>query len=319
MKNFTHIISRTLCASLAIVLLFVAASCGGKKSYKIEGTVEGLGTQNITVIYYDGEALRQTTTTAVDSKFQLEGSVPQPVVMEFYDNQRTRLGCLVIENGDEVAVTYKVNAPTDIAVKGNKLSEELATFLSANGKSLNTAIEKRIAELPEDNLTALLASYYYDITVNPARADSLLATLIAPDNFLPFNYGKQEHAHRLKAVENKLEDMRIYSRDSLTTFSPSKDKNTLYIFTDSYTIPDSITHFADSVVKEMRVAVIRLSMDTFGWRREAARFDKNVEHLWAVGGISNPELRQFDLPRVPYFIVTDTASLQTYRSSSLPK
>lgn len=319
MKNFTNINSRMLYSFMLVALLLVAVSCGGKKSYRIEGTVEGLGTQNITVIYYDGEALRQVTTTAVDSKFQLEGSVPQPVVMEFYDNQRTRLGCLVIENGDEVSVTYKVNAPTDITVKGNKLSEELAAFLSTNSKSLNSAIEKRIAGLPDDNLTAILASYYYDISVNPSKADSLLATVNAPVTFLPFNYGKQEHAHRLKAADNKIENMRIYSRDSLITFAPAKDKSTLFIFTDSYSIPDSITEFADSMVKEMRVAVIRLSMDTFGWSREAARFDKKVEHLWAVGGISNPELRQFDLPRVPYFIVTDTACLQTCRGSSLPK
>lgn len=64
------------------------------------------------------------------------------------------------------------------------------------------------------------------------------------------------------------------SADSLTSYEPSVKTNTLYIFTDIYSIPDSIVEYADSVAKDMKVASVRLSIDSFGWHKDAARFSK---------------------------------------------
>ena len=52
--------------------LLMTVSCGGKQPYKIDGTVEGLGTQNLTIIYHGGTPLREMTINAVNSAFHIE-------------------------------------------------------------------------------------------------------------------------------------------------------------------------------------------------------------------------------------------------------
>lgn len=300
--------------------MLLATSCGGKKQYKIDGTIEGIGTQNVTALYYDGNTLREMTTNAVNSSFHIEGSVGQPVVMEFYDNQRRRIGCVVVANGDEIKVGYKIGDPYFMKVEGNDMSEALASFISNNSANLNDAIEKRLESIPADDLSAILAGYYYDINIDPLRADSLLSKVNSQNvQFNAIAESRREIAARMGDTDGKIKEMRLYSsKDTLINYAPSTSDSTLFIFTDLYSMPDSILHYADSVARDMRVASVRLNVDSFGWHKDAARFSKKVDHLWAIGGVANPHLRQFNIPRIPYFIVTDTAANQIYRGDSLP-
>lgn len=306
---------------LSVMLTVVAlTACGGKKPYKIDGTVEGLGTQNVTAIYHDGTSLKEVTTNAVNSEFHIEGRAEQPVVIELYDNQRNRIGCVAVKNGDEVKVKFKAGDPYFMESDGNKLSEALGAFLKKNADGLNEAIECQIASAPSDELTALLAGYYYDINEDAARADSILSlidnTTITGNAMLR---AKAEQASRQAVMPGKAETIELWaSTDTIVKFEPSKKSNTLYIFTDVHNMPDSIIEYADSMAREIKVASIRLSIDTFGWHNDARRFSKKVEHFWALGGVGNEQLRCFNLPDVPYFIVTDTTSTQIYRGTTLP-
>lgn len=321
MNMLKPIYSLGILSVLMLAIAAVATSCGGKKTYKIEGTVEGLGTRNITALYFDGSSFREIQSNAVNSRFTIEGSAEAPVIIEFYDKERNRLGCLVAQNGDDIKVKFKVNDPCFMEVTGNELSTSLATFLTGNRKNLNEAIERRLASTPNDDLSAILAAYYYDISASPARADSLLANVSAvTPSFNALLDSRRMVASRLGAAPAKVSEMKLfYSADTLVTYAPASATNTLFIFTDLHSMPDSILAYADSLARDIRVATIRLNTDTFGWHRDAARFSKKVDHLWAVGGVANPQLKQFDIPRVPYFVVTDSAGNQIYRGHRLPR
>lgn len=304
-------------ASLCVLLL---SACSGKKPYKITGTVEGLGTQNITAIYLDGASLKEVTTNAVNSEFHFEGSTESPRVIELYDKLRNRIGCLVVSNGEEVKVKFKAGQPLFMEVTGNELSASLASFLGKNADNLNAAIEQRIATIPSDELSSLLATYYYDINLNRESADSILSLLgddIISSN--PLLLAKKQTAVRLAAPSAPVDTLRLFaSTDTIVKYAPSAKTNTLLIFNDFHTIPDSIVDYADSLARDIRVATVRLSIDTFGWHNDVRRFAKGVDHLWALGGVANKQLRGFDLPRIPYFVVVDTAGTQIYRGTSLP-
>lgn len=320
MKLKRFMIIRYILLPVAVCALLLTTGCGGKKSYKIDGTVEGLGTQNLTVIYHDGNALREFTTNAVDSKFHIEGMSDEPVAIELYDNKGNRIGCVVARNGEEISVKYKVSDRNYMEAKGNKLSAALAEFLQKNGNDLNSAIEHRLTSTAADELSELLAGYYYDINANAQSADSLLRLADSESHIgdVMLRY-KSEIAARLSAAPAKIERMRLLSSaDSLTNYEPSAKTNTLYIFTDIYSIPDSIVEYADSVAKDMKVASVRLAIDSFGWHKDTARFSKKVTHLWAPGGVADSALRSLDIPRVPFFIVADTTGAQIYRGSLLP-
>lgn len=320
MKIIKPIYCRSLLTLTAISCLLAAVACGGKKPYRIDGTVEGLGTQNVTAVYYDGTSLKEVTTNAVNSEFHIEGRAGQPVVIEIYDNQRHRIGCVAAKNGEEIKVKFKAGDAYFMESSGNRLSEELSEFLRKNADDLNGAIEKRIASAPADELSVLLAGYYYDITADAMRADSILslidnATVTANAMLRP----KAEMAERMARTPEKAASFVLYaSTDTMATFEPSTTTNTLYIFTDIHNMPDSIIEYADSMAREWRVASIRLSVDSFGWHKDTRRFSRKVEHFWALGGVANGQLRDFNIPRVPYFIVADTAANQIYRGTSLP-
>jgi len=296
------------------------AGCGGKKPYAIDGIAEGLGTQNVTAIYYDGTALKESTTNAVDSKFHIEGLSEEPVVIELYDKLRNRIGCVVARNGEKITVKFKVSDRNYMEATGNDLSAMLADFLVKNGGNLNEAIERQMVSAPGEALTALLAGYYYNVNADACRADSLLRMISDKSGLGDVMIrSKVEQAARIAAAPARVDTMRLFSNaDSLVDFAPSAKTRTLYIFADIYTIPDSIVEYADSMAKEMRVASVRLSIDTFGWHKDVARFSKEVRHLWAPGGVANSQLRGLNIPQIPYYIVTDTAANQIYRGNTLP-
>lgn len=109
MKLYKSIYFR--CILLLPAFCIVLLGCGGKKPYRIDGTIEGLGTQNVTAIYHDGTSLKSVTTNAVNSAFHIEGSSEQPVIIELYDNQRHRIGCIAAKNGEEIKVKFKTGDP----------------------------------------------------------------------------------------------------------------------------------------------------------------------------------------------------------------
>lgn len=312
--------SGALLLLLTSICVLALTACGSKKPYKISGTVEGLGTQNITAIYFDGTSLKEVSTNSVNSEFHLEGSSDTPRVMELYDKQRNRIGCLIVKNGEELTVKFKAGDPYFMEVTGNELSASLAAFLKKNADSLNVAIEQRIAASPGDELSSILATYFYDINLNRQGADSLLSLLNGNNMAInPLLRAKMETAARLAVKTADVDTLRLFSSaDSIVRYAPSEKTNTLFIFTDIHTIPDSIVEYADSLARDIRVATVRLAIDTFGWHKETQRFSKKVDHLWALGSVANEELRCFDIPRVPYFVVVDTTATQIYRGSSLP-
>ncbi len=320
MKLYKSIYLNIIVPLTALCIASLATSCGGKKPYRIDGTVEGLGTQNITAIYHDGTSLRTMTTNAVNSTFHIEGSSEQPVIIELYDNQRQRIGCVAARNGEEIKVKFKAADRSFMEATGDELSAALGEFLKKNAKGLNNAIERQIATAPSAELSALLAGYYYDINEDAVRADSILSLI--DNNAVMSNAmlrSKAEIAARMAETPDSVPVLELYSwNDTVVRFEPSKKTATLYIFTDAHRMPDSIVDFADSLARDIRVASVRMSIDSFGWHNDCRRFSKKVEHLWALGGVNNAVLRVLNIPRLPYFVVADTASRLTYRGTTLP-
>lgn len=318
MKNSHNIIASALLPTYLIFMAFVVGACGSKPPYKIDGTVEGLGTQNIFAIYHDGNSMKEVMTNAVDSRFHLEGRSPQPLVIELYNNRRHRIGCIVAQDGDEIDVTFKAADPQYISVKGNEISEALAAFLTKNAGNLNEAIQRQLQSSPDDALSSILAAYYYDTSIDPAGADSLLTALTPSPAAYAMLQSKMEQTHRLAQGNNDIGVVEfLASSGKMEKISPSKTSNTLYMFNDAYSVADSIIAKADSIARKCNVVYIRTAVDTFGWYRESHRFSNKIKHLWGLGGAANPQLRDFNIPHIPFYVMVDTAGHQISRSTSL--
>lgn len=306
---------------LAAIVLPVAMSCGGDNPMRAEVTIEGLGTQNVRVIYADDRAVNSATVTVIDSKFSFEAQSPEETVFEIYSNSRALLGRFAGKNGDNIELTLKLSDPAYMKVSGNKTSEELAGFLSSNsGRDLNDAIARQVSENPGGMLSAILMTYYFDFSGDPGEGAMLTDMLTAKTPFRSFTQGNRRMLSRLEEPQGKVEPMVLFNMaDTVEVFEPDSVRPTLLWFdSKDKAIGDSIAERLDSIgMKRFLAAHILISSDTFGWRRSMSPLPKQVRRLYAPGGIASPDLYRLSITGLPFFIVTDSIAEQVYRGKSL--
>lgn len=289
---------------------------------RAEVTIEGLGTQNVRIIYTDDKAVNTATVTAIDSKFNFEAVATEETLFEIYSNARTLLGRFVATNGDNISLTLKASDPTYMKISGNKTSEQLARFLSENnGKTdLNDAIARQVEKNPEQMLSAILMTFYYDFSGDTGEGARLTDMLTARTSFSALTRGNSRMLARLAEPQEKVGPIRLVSQaDTARTFMPDTLRPTLIWFDDgSAGINDSICESLDSIgTGRFKAAHILVSTDTFGWRRSTSKLPKAVNRLFAPGGIASPGIYPLVITDLPFFIVTDTAAAQIYRGCSI--
>ncbi len=324
---------------LTKILTFLAAvimlaGCGEGDTFRILGTVDGLGTQNLRLIYYTDHAVKVATTTAIDGKFNYEGRAQQPVIVEvFTNNSRVLLGRLVVKNGETVTAQWSTSSPAEVKLSGNKTSEQLAAFISDNKEAIesrdaadvNAAVERYVNAHPSEFLSTMLILSYYDTTGNEARADSLLMSVdlkARPSAFVE-GYSAMLERHNSSVVSATVVPMSLYSsRGSMTTVTPQRSHNTLLCFsTADDGRRDSILPVLKRLAKRpdsiLQVVEISLDPDTATWLA-AVRLDSVAyRQVWAPGAVSATAVSSLSVPRAPFFILTDSTGRQLYRGSSV--
>ncbi len=305
-----------------LIILTVAlfpASCSDSGSFKVTGTVEGLGTQNLHIVYRDGNMVRSITAPAVDSKFEFQGNSPRETVVEVFNNLRSPLGCFVVKNGETVDITLKSDDLLYLKATGDKTSERLADFLAKNrGDSLNTRIASAVIANPADFLSATLLTCYYDTGTNPAEAAELIAALDYEKIPPIVTAGLREMLSRINS-EPSVTDVRLRCiADSMTTVAPCDTAPTFYYFDDTHNLSDSTAAFFDSIPSHVKLVYILTAPDTLRWSKNASLFPSRTYALWAPDGVSEQEISDWDITSMPYIIVADSTGRPIYRGAELP-
>ena len=165
---------------LLLQIMFLCA-CGGGETFKITGEIEGIGTQNLNVVYYADDAIRSARTTAVDGKFIFEGSSREWTLLYLFTNSHSLIGIIPIKNGDNVEAHYNIDNLAETELKGNKSAQQLAKwlkkedslFLSDDTDARNNAVRKFVEENKNDIVATIVLTNYYNAKENPSQADSL--------------------------------------------------------------------------------------------------------------------------------------------------
>lgn len=172
-----------LIVSLAAVALLW--SCGSSDSFRIMGVIEGLGTQNLQVIYYGEGAFRTMRSTAVDGKFSIEGSSRDYTVVDVFTSTRSLVASFIVKNGDHVECTLELNNPVAKGIKGSKPAVELMRWIGDNRdaldagrtESVNRAVSDFIGENSDNVVSSVLLTRYFDARGREREADSLLRSI----------------------------------------------------------------------------------------------------------------------------------------------
>lgn len=320
---------------LAALFAVVTSGCSDQRYFKVKGEIEGLGAQTVTMIYYSAGGLQRVTAHGDGTgAFELHGDSKTPTlaVVELSDGRV--LANLVAKNGNNITLTGDLDNLMDIKVKGSGPSSDIAEWqkenaevlASGNAGAINQAV-KRFVESNKGNIasTAIVVTYFrtagYEIL-----ADSLM-TIIDNDmrpgsvvqNFRSV-LATQLSAKTLATIKPMI---LFTATDSTFYYVPSAQKISLLAF-----VPE-LRSCRDSIVPQLAALKLKYankrfdimeftsSLDSLQWRNSIKPDSASWHQTWAPGSVSAPAVRNFAVPRVPYFIVADSAGNQLVRTHSI--
>lgn len=320
---------------LAALLAVVGCGCSKQRYFKVKGEIEGLGSQTVTMLYYAAGGLQRTTAHGDGTgAFELQGesAVPTLAVVELADG--TVLANLVAQNGNNITLEGETGNPMDIKVKGSGPSsaiakwqnENAAILASGNAAAINQAV-KRFVENNKGNIasTAILVTHFRADGYE-TMADSLM-TIINPDvrpGSVVQNFSSVLATQLSSKTLATVKPMLLFSAtDTTFYFVPSAQKISLLAF-----VPE-LRNCRDSIVPQLaalklkygdrRFDVVEFAsgLDSLQWRNSIKPDSASWHQVWAPGSVSAPAVRSLTVPRVPYFIVVDSAGNQLLRTHSI--
>lgn len=311
--------------------LLALMACGGGDNFTVIGEIEGLGTQNLNVVYRTNGRYRHMTTAAIDSKFTFMGASDKPVIIDLYSRTNVPLGSLVARNGETVEVKFRLNEPGFMQAKGNDISERLARFRTDNAAALNsadvaavnTAVSQYVARNPKDPASAYILTSFFDSAAAPVLADSLVSLIdpaaISENGMLSAFTGLLSVANDTIA---KFPHLQMYTTgDSVTTIAPRGSRGIfLAIFEHDNAEPyDSVISRLNGLQndnkKTLRVFEVSITPDTATWARQPVDLKPVYTRCWEPGEVSSPSLAPLSIRRLPWYVTADSAGTVTYAGS----
>lgn len=321
-------ILRFLKCLLPAMLLY---ACGSDDRFTVEGSVEGGRSMNLRYVFYDGDAFMQGITAVRDGKFHFEGTAPQPVLIELFDNDYRLLGRLYAAKGDEISCHLYPSEPYRLQADGRRDLSRWSRWLRDNADGIaqgrtDSLVADYVGRNPGDVVATLLVTTLIDTSTAEGlhMADSLLAA-IAPEA-RPLNITQSLVAMieaNIHAPEARLRDFaaRVDGKGTDTLRPAEAPLWLIAISTDE-------PHRADSVVpvlrdmhsryadRRLRVLDLSLDMDTTSWHR-VIRYDSAAwTQAWLPGGTAAAGIDSLAVPVLPYFIVADSCGTQLLRTPS---
>lgn len=321
--------------TLFSLLSAILSGCSGPDSFAVKGHVKGDATINLRALYYVDGALQSSIFPADRGSFAFKGRAPEGAVVEILDNDYRLLGRFYAVNGDEIDVTIdpkspasaKVNKGSDIAVRWAQwLNANAKTIDSRNSKIINALAAKYVKAHPQDIVSTLIITTVYDASVDPEGASRLLSS-IAPEarpTALTEAMATLLMYADTNAAKRRVSPLTLMAQgDTVTTFSPRKHRLSLLVFSDEN------SGRADSIVPALRrlrkahtdkalgIMDVSLDADTLAWLRSTRNDTATWDAAWGKGGIASAALKPLAIPRIPYFIVTDSVGSQIYRGASI--
>ncbi len=315
-------------------LLLILVSCSSDH-FTIKGELEGIGTQNIRVLYLtDDERVESEWVTVTDGRFEFVGSNYDWTIVYFIDNNKKIIARAAVKNGDDISIKGSVENPYGINVEGTDENEQWYDFINGNAKlygqsdrrQLNAEIEKYVTDNPSEISSTLILLNDYSNISGMTSVDSLfkIISIDARPSGLVNNYYALSQQIDKEKRSRSINSLLMYSSlDSMITFSVSKYKASLLYFWDKNDMnrTDIVKGLKELQKKHeksgrMQIADVMLSTDSLHWKEYIEKDSTTWMHFWTVGGSLNRAISNLDISSSPYFVVTNSLGRQLYRGNS---
>ena len=320
----------------SLVLSALLFSCGDSSEFRVAGVVDGIGTQNIKMIYYANGAVRESRTSVIDGKFSVIGVSAEPTLVELQTLDGALLGCLMVKNGETIECKLDKTNRYKVSFEGNDVSEQWGKFLVENEEILssgdadkkNEFIAKYVSSHRDEMFSTVLMLTEFHYPDYEVMGDSLLKAIseeARPRSMVESYMSMLAHVTSPKATE-EVTPMKIYCKaDSLKTYNPASSSYSLLAFTggDEQARKEILPYLKkwskEHKSRKLKIVDISLVADTMAWHNIIRNDSSQWEQGWVLGSVRAPAIERLAIPRTPYFIVVDSAGTQLYRSSSIEK
>ena len=338
--------SRIIYICFIVTIMFISLACSDKKSYTIEARIVNLEGKPIYVIQDKyNEGFKLDTLQPDNNFFRLKGSSNSLTAVRLYFNDKSELMSLYLKNGDHITLEGDANKPFEIAIKGNRVNEEIGDFRKRNSSLLERLQEKEKnfvtyrnnpeyntqsirqlrASLQKDAIafiqehkssmssSILIYEYLLDID-NYAFCDSLLKTL--PPDAKPVNVQAKMEIIFSKILKNTI-------GTSLPYFTLRNEKDSIIYSTSFNGKPTIITCWSidDTLsMKEMRyqknwykkldrkdynMVGISFDIDVNAWKNRLKTDSLSWKQVRLPEGWNSPWVKNSGIVQIPYTLVLD--------------
>ena len=303
--------------------------------FTIKGELEGIGTQNIRVLYLtDDERVESEWVTVTDGRFEFVGSNYDWTVVYLIDGNKQIIARAVVKNGDDISIKGSVENVYGITVEGTDENEQWCGFMNSNAKlyeqldrrQLNAEIEKYVVANPSEISSTLILLNDYSNISGMTSVDSLFKKIsidARPSGLVNNYYALSQQMDKEKSSRSISSLLMYSSLDSMVTLSVSKHKASLLYFweKDDADRKDVIKGLKDLHKKyeesgRMQIVDVMLSSDSTHWKDYLEKDSTSWMHFWTVGGSLNRAISSLAISNSPYFIVTNSLGRQLYRGNS---
>lgn len=317
-----------------ITPLLLLTACDDDTEFRIEGTVEGLGTRNIIMTYVADRNIQSDGLVAIDGKFILIGSSKNYTIVELSTGQHQLVGRVLIKNGQTLKCKYDLEDFYKQEVKGNKPSEQWSKFLREYADSfrtenhiLNNRIVADYVDSHKNDIlsSALMLTQFYAVD-HESQADSIFATInpeARPESLVD-DYRLILSRINAAAFHGRIRTFTLANlRDTTERYYAGRSSYTLFYFSGQGnerrdTIYPILREINDSIKNRWaRVYEVSMAQDTATWRRIARQDSVGWPRVWVAGGTANPTFEELDIPRLPYYILSDSVGEPVYRGGSV--
>lgn len=317
---------------VAVCLAMLSASCSSDH-FTLNGSIADAGTQNVRIIYSTDDGFEAEWVTMQDGRFTFSGSSEEPVAVFVFTQQKKLLAQALVKNGDDIDIEGTLDAPYSIRVSGTKVNEQWSDFLvshsddfaNANYSATDAAIEEYIAANPGSVVSTMLLMCNYSDLTDKKKVEALLSKIeidARPESVMRGFYAMQTMRGELSDKE-RMVTMTLWSdRDSMENVRPYNTSLSIYYF---WTPDDKMRHSDFNNIKDfskeldskrLQVIDIDLDSDTLRWKTIVRNDSASWRRFWAVGGVTNGYLRNFNLGVTPYYILVDSTGQMLYNGGN---
>lgn len=336
MKN--KIITLATNTIVAVITLIMVTACGGNGTFRLNGEIEGFGTGNLRVVYFDKGAVQNMTATAVDGKFAVDAHATGPVMVRLYTGNGRMIAAFNAAPGDNLEGKFSTSDPAGMELSGNDDAQRLTKFLHANADAISSgnhdSLNKAIADYVKSNSSrqvsgTLLSTYFY-LPGHEAEASELISLLDEKVAKTASLRGITDITRTLAEPLDSLvlEQFTIAGRKGKPIEVNPKDAGrTVLLFTDSENrTADSITalisKLSASTKPTIQIIDISADSDTAVWNESLHSISesdsltkayKAVKRTWSPNPYGIMGLNEIPVTQKPWFIVADSTSKVLYR------